>query len=231
MIANREGFGDILAEGMMRVRGKVSAEAAALFPRYVAPIGSVDGIPPRVYLPHALLYPFENRMHPITVHEMGYVNIVWSMHQADPESSPVSGTLPRFRRMSKGLRIAQPAAEAEEISLYQTENTMPEITTAREALEALSGSGSAEKLKGVDATILFDLSGEESGQWTVTIDDGQVDFTEGSPEPPTVTVEATAEDLKALVRGELNPMAAFMQGRVKVKGDMSIAMQLQKLFS
>lgn len=90
MIANREGFGDILAEGMVRVRDKVSAEAAALFPRYVAPIGSVDGIPPRVYLPHALLYPFENRMHPITVHEMGYVNIVWSQHQADPESSPIS---------------------------------------------------------------------------------------------------------------------------------------------
>jgi putative sterol carrier protein len=108
---------------------------------------------------------------------------------------------------------------------------MPEITTGREALEALAGSASAEKLKGMDATLLFDLSGEGGGQWTVTIDEGQVDFTEGSPEPPTVTVEASVQDLKALVTGELSPMAAFMQGRVKVKGDMSIAMQLQKLFS
>jgi putative sterol carrier protein len=108
---------------------------------------------------------------------------------------------------------------------------MPELTTAKETLEALSRSASAEKLKGMDATILFDLSGEGGGQWTVTIDDGRVDFEEGSPESPTVTVEAQAEDLKALVKGELNPMAAFMQGRVKVRGDMSIAMQLQKLFS
>jgi putative sterol carrier protein len=83
----------------------------------------------------------------------------------------------------------------------------------------------------MDATILFDLSGEDGGQWTVSIRDGKVSFEDGSPESPTLTVEAVAEDLKALVKGELNPMAAFMQGRLKVKGDMSTAMQLQKLFS
>jgi putative sterol carrier protein len=124
-----------------------------------------------------------------------------------------------------------PAAKSAGISLYQMENGMPEFKDVSQVLEALSGSASAEKLKGMDATILFDLSGEESGQWTVTIDDGKVDFEEGSPESPSVTVEAKAEDLKALVKGELNPMAAFMQGRLKVKGDMSVAMQLQKLFS
>ena len=108
---------------------------------------------------------------------------------------------------------------------------MPQLKTAKEALEAMSRSASGEKLKGLDATILFDLSGEDGGQWTVSIRDGQVSFEDGSPESPTLTVEAAAEDLKALVKGELNPMAAFMQGRLKVKGDMSTAMQLQKLFS
>jgi putative sterol carrier protein len=108
---------------------------------------------------------------------------------------------------------------------------MPQLETAKEALEAMSRSASAEKLEGLDATILFDLSGEDGGQWTVSIRDGQVSFEDGGPESPTLTVEAVAEDLKALVKGELNPMAAFMQGRLKVKGDMSTAMQLQKLFS
>jgi len=101
---------------------------------------------------------------------------------------------------------------------------------AQQVLQTLSESADAEKLKGMDAVILFDISGEEGGQWTVTIDDGQVDVEEGAPESPTITVEATAQDLKALIDGELNPMAAFMQGRLKVKGDMSMAMQLQKLF-
>jgi aldehyde:ferredoxin oxidoreductase len=89
-IAHREGFGDILAEGMMRVRDKVSEKARAAFPYNVAPIGSHDGIPPRAFIAHALLYPFETRMHPIDVHEMGYVRMPWTMYQADPKSTPVS---------------------------------------------------------------------------------------------------------------------------------------------
>lgn len=90
MIARREGFGDILAEGMVRAQEKVSPRARAEYFPSIAPIGQQDGVPPRVFIPHALLYAFENRMHPIGVHEMGYVNIPWSMHQDDPASSPVS---------------------------------------------------------------------------------------------------------------------------------------------
>jgi len=90
IIAHREGFGDILAEGMMRVRDKVSPKAAALFPYNVAPVGLHDNIPPRAFIAHALMYPFETRMHPITVHEMGYASMPWTMYQVDPKSSPVS---------------------------------------------------------------------------------------------------------------------------------------------
>ncbi|MBN1160738.1 MAG: hypothetical protein JXA17_02175 [Dehalococcoidales bacterium] len=90
LIARREGFGDILAEGMMRVRDKVPPQAAALFPYNVAPVGLHDNIPPRAFIAHALLYPFETRMHPITVHEMGYANMAWAEYQNDPKSSTVS---------------------------------------------------------------------------------------------------------------------------------------------
>lgn len=89
-IAHREGFGNILAEGMMRVRGKVSEKARALFFNNIAPIGQREAMPPRAFITHALVYPFETRMHPIAVHEMGYLRMPWAMHQADPESSPVS---------------------------------------------------------------------------------------------------------------------------------------------
>ena len=90
MIAHRQGFGDILAEGMMRVREKVSPAAAALFPHATAPIGQQDAIPPRSFIAHALIYPFENRMHPIGVHEMAFVRLPWGMNQADPAASPVT---------------------------------------------------------------------------------------------------------------------------------------------
>ncbi len=108
---------------------------------------------------------------------------------------------------------------------------MPGLKDVKEALTNLSGSTDVEKLKGLDAVILFDIKGEQGGQWTVDIRDGAINVEEGAPESPDVTVEAAAKDLVALFQGELNPMAAFMQGRLKVKGDMSIAMQMQKLFS
>lgn len=108
---------------------------------------------------------------------------------------------------------------------------MPGMTELEQTLQQLSGSAQAEKLKGMDATILFDIKGEDGGLWTVDIDDGAVSFEEGQVGSPDVTVGATAQDLLALVNGDLNPMAAFMRGRLKVKGDMSVAMQIQKLFS
>jgi aldehyde:ferredoxin oxidoreductase len=89
-IAHREGFGDILAEGMMRVRGAVSEKARALFFNNIAPIGQHEAMPPRAFIAHALIYPFETRMHPIAVHEMGYLRMPWTMYQSDPQSSPVS---------------------------------------------------------------------------------------------------------------------------------------------
>jgi len=89
-IACREGFGDILAEGMVRARGLVSEKARARFPYNVAPIGQHDDMSPRAFIAHALIYPLETRMHPIALHEMGYVRMAWAMHQADPAPSPVS---------------------------------------------------------------------------------------------------------------------------------------------
>jgi len=86
-IAYREGFGDILAEGMIRMRQRIKPEAAILFPRSVAAVGSTDGVPPRAYITHALIYPFEPRMHPIGVHELDYLGIPWSIHLQDPSAS------------------------------------------------------------------------------------------------------------------------------------------------
>lgn len=44
------------------------------------------------------------------------------------------------------------------------------------------------------------------------------------------TISMTSEDFQAMVSGDLNPMMAFMGGKIKIEGDMSVAMQLQSLF-
>lgn len=44
-------------------------------------------------------------------------------------------------------------------------------------------------------------------------------------------VSLELSDFKDMLSGELNPMQAFMGGKMKVDGDMSVAMKLQSLFS
>ena len=44
------------------------------------------------------------------------------------------------------------------------------------------------------------------------------------------TVSVSQEDFIKLISGQLNPMMAFMSGKIKVTGDMSVAMKLQSLF-
>ena len=107
---------------------------------------------------------------------------------------------------------------------------MPDLADVKRTLKDLSASADREKLEGIDATILFDIKGPDGGLWTVDVDHGEITVEEGRSGSPDVTVEATSDDLVALINGDLGAMAAFMQGRLKVKGDMSVAMKMQKLF-
>jgi acyl-CoA dehydrogenase len=44
-------------------------------------------------------------------------------------------------------------------------------------------------------------------------------------------VLVSEENFMSLISGDLNPMAAVMTGKVKIKGDMGVAMKLNSLFS
>ncbi len=81
----------------------------------------------------------------------------------------------------------------------------------------------------LNATIQFDLDGDNGGLYWVQIDEGKVDSGTGQAENPEMTMKALADDWAALVAGELNPMQAFMSGRLKIQGNMNLAMKLQAL--
>ncbi len=108
---------------------------------------------------------------------------------------------------------------------------MAGITDAAGAFQAIAGKVDPKKLAGIDATAVFDLAGPGGGQWTATIKGGKFSYAQGAKTPATVTFKMQAADLTAIMNGTLNPVAAFMQGRIKVEGDMAAAMQLQALFS
>jgi putative sterol carrier protein len=83
-----------------------------------------------------------------------------------------------------------------------------------------------EKAAGLNATYQFDLSGES---WTLKIADGAASVTPGPAQSPNTTLIASTDDWMNIATGKLNPVTAFMQQKLKVKGDMGLAMKLQGL--
>lgn len=88
-----------------------------------------------------------------------------------------------------------------------------------------------DKADGIDATVQFDLSGDNGGQYWLKIADKNATVGEGTVENPKMTIKGTADDYAAMVTGDLNPMQAFMSGRIKVQGDMALAMKFMTLFN
>ncbi|MCB0036529.1 MAG: SCP2 sterol-binding domain-containing protein [Anaerolineales bacterium] len=86
----------------------------------------------------------------------------------------------------------------------------------------------SEKMASVTATVQFDLGDE---QHYLALENGSISHEEGTAENPDATITMTADDFKALTSGDLNPMTAFMSGKIKVKGDMGIVMKLQSVFA
>jgi hypothetical protein len=78
-------------------------------------------------------------------------------------------------------------------------------------------------LGGLDGMIRVIVAGGAGGDW-------QVDFKLGPgpfPEAPTTSVSVPAEDADQIERGVLNPLDAFMAGRIQIEGDLVLLMQLQ----
>jgi len=107
---------------------------------------------------------------------------------------------------------------------------MSRVTSIQEVFEHIDEGFNPAKAEGVDAVFQFNLTGDNGGQYWVKVANKQAEVHEGTHDAPTMTITATAENYIALVNGDLNAMKAFMQGKVKVKGDMGLALRLQAMF-
>jgi len=99
--------------------------------------------------------------------------------------------------------------------------------SAQDFFDQLPSRVVPEKTAGMNNSFVFAIDG--AGTWTVRVADGAVTVDEGDT-GGDVTISTSAEVFDKIVAGEQNPTAAYMSGKLKVKGDMGAAMKLQKLF-
>jgi putative sterol carrier protein len=89
----------------------------------------------------------------------------------------------------------------------------------------------ADKATGTNVVIQYDISGEGGGTWHAIIKDGACAVSQGPATAPTLTLQAGAQDWIDLSTGKKQPQMLFMSGKLKMKGDMGLAMKLRSMFS
>jgi hypothetical protein len=81
----------------------------------------------------------------------------------------------------------------------------------------------------INAIYQFNISGPTGGQWSVDCTKPGGAITAGQSAAAKCTVNATDADFLNIVNGKLNPQMAFMSGKLKIQGDMGLAMKLQQI--
>ena len=88
--------------------------------------------------------------------------------------------------------------------------------------------GALESSGGLDKSVKFDF-GTDGAVYAHGKEAKALPESETQSADCTITV--SKDDFTKLAAGELDPMMAFMGGKLKVSGDMSVAMGLQSIFS
>jgi len=103
------------------------------------------------------------------------------------------------------------------------------LTTVREVFLELPKQFDSFVWGPEDASLQFNITGDGGGEWTANIKGGTLSVIEGSTSAASMTMTCAAQDMLAIVNGELSAVSAFMQGRVRIEGNMALAMKIQNL--
>lgn len=101
-----------------------------------------------------------------------------------------------------------------------------------ETFNVIKGILNADLVKTTQGVYKFDLAGEHAGVWYLDLknDAGSA----GSGEPPVkadVVMTMDSADFIKMFSGKLKPTMAFMSGKLKIKGDMGLAIKMEKMMA
>jgi len=104
------------------------------------------------------------------------------------------------------------------------------MPTVKETFDAMASKFQPSKAAGINATIQYDIAGDQAGTWHAVIEDGACAVNAGPGANPNLTLTMSSQDWLDMVGGKLSGQMAFMSGKLKLKGDMGLAMKVGSLF-
>lgn len=99
-----------------------------------------------------------------------------------------------------------------------------------DVFEEMSKHFNPSAASNLNASYQFNISGPEGGIWAFKILNGTCELVNGGVPSPSVEIALADKDWMSIREGKLNSQMAFMQGKLKIKGDMNLAMKLQSMF-
>jgi putative sterol carrier protein len=87
-----------------------------------------------------------------------------------------------------------------------------------------------EKAAGVDASVAYRITGAGGGDYTSVVKDGSFTLLREAKADAQATLTMAAEDWIALNEGRLDPVSAFVSGKLKIAGDQGLAQKFPKFF-
>lgn len=104
--------------------------------------------------------------------------------------------------------------------------------TVQEAFKKLCKemNDTPDGLGSLEGVFQFDIQGDEEKTYQFSVQDRQVRLVESAKDEPLCVLQLSEENTLNLLRGSLNTTAAYMMGKVKIKGDLMLAMKLQNVF-
>lgn len=105
-----------------------------------------------------------------------------------------------------------------------------EITTPKEFFEkVLPAKFDPSKTVGVDVIIQLNITGTNGGDWIVTIKDQKLGTQQGLHPSPSLTIRMADTDYVDMINGKLGGERAFMTGKLKFKGSITLALKLKEI--
>jgi putative sterol carrier protein len=101
--------------------------------------------------------------------------------------------------------------------------------TMAELFEAMPLRLNVAAAGGLNKIFQWNITGDEPGVWAIHVAEGAAHVIPGGVEKPDVTFTIKSQDWIAIAEGKLNAMQAFMFGKLKVAGDMALAIKAPQL--